>query len=81
LVKGNPPHAGWDRARLKKPAREFALNKAPTQREIPIALWEGPDRMQMIRQDTYRQRPEGIVIEHKLVPLTQMIDASHQEIG
>jgi hypothetical protein len=37
--------------------------------------------MQMIRQDTYRQRPEGIVIEHKLVPLTQMIDASHQEIG
>jgi hypothetical protein len=41
---------------------EAALDQVPAGREIAIAGWQGPDRMQMIRQGDERIDGEGMIV-------------------
>jgi hypothetical protein len=65
---------GWEQPR--KPA----LDKAPARWEIEIFFWQGPDRVQMVRQYADRNSFEVVTFYNKSVRLAEMIDMPHKKV-
>ena len=66
---------------LGQSSRETCLQDAPTRRVIGITCWHRPNCMQMVRQNTNRDRLERITrLDHPIDP-AQFINVLYQQIA
>src|SRR5690242_16448828 len=63
-----------------EPAREAALNQAPSQRKIGVAPRQGPEGMYVVRQYADGDRPERIPFLHSHVDTPEPIDMPDQDV-
>ena len=72
--------AGRTPRKFRQPARKASLDDAPARGVVGVTLWQLPNCMQVIRQNTYSNRLKWITLLRRFIDSPQPIDLSHQEI-